>query len=43
MGATSVRLRLGAEWYALDVGHVLEVAELEDDFPVPDRRPPCSA
>lgn len=35
MGATSVRLRLGTEWYAVDVGHVLEVAELEEVSPVP--------
>lgn len=35
MGATSVRLRLGAETYAIDVEQVLEVAELDEVCPVP--------
>lgn len=35
MPATSVRLRLGAEWYAIDVGEVVEVADLDQVCPVP--------
>jgi chemotaxis signal transduction protein len=35
MGATCVRLRLGAEFYAIDVEQVLEVAELHELCPVP--------